>query len=109
MMNNYRLLEDQGEPGCEYLQTRPLLQDSRNSRPLLNAIFIFETALLILSIAGNGFQYWSHHRGATDDGWSEISELDVPNPDPSNYADIDLCSRRYCRDCAAVRDSHRVE
>ena len=78
MMNNYRLLEDQGEPGCEYLQTRPPLQDSRNSRPLLNAILILETALLILSIAGNGFQYWYHHRGAADDVLSEISDLDVP-------------------------------
>ena len=72
MMNDYRLLEDQD------LQTRPLLQDSRNPRPLLNAIFVLETALLILSIAGNGFQYCFHHRGATDDGLSEISEFDVP-------------------------------
>lgn len=78
MMNKYRLLENQGEPGCEYLRTRPLLQDSRNSRPLLNAIFILETVLLILSIAGNGFQYWFHHHGASDDGFSGISELDVP-------------------------------
>ena len=78
MMNNYRLLEDQDEHGCEYLQTRPPLQDSRNSRLLLNAILILETALLILSIAGNGFQYRSHHRGAAADGLSGISELDVP-------------------------------
>lgn len=74
MMNDYRLLEDPGEPRCECLRSRPLLPNSRNSRPLLNAIFVLETTLLILSIAGNGFQYWFHHRGATDKGLSEISD-----------------------------------
>ena len=75
-MEENRLLGDKGEPASEDEQPFPPLPCHRKPRPGFRETLIFGAMLLILSAAGNVFQYWHYHQVATDSDRSKIGKVE---------------------------------
>ena len=74
IMEENRLLGEKGEPAPEDGQPFPSLPCHRNYRPGSRETLIFGAMLLMLSAAGNVFQYWHYHQVATDSDRSRIGK-----------------------------------
>ena len=105
-MEQNRLLGDKGEPASEDGQPFRPLPCHRTSRPGFRETLVFGAMLLILSAAGNLFQYWHYHQVATDCDRSKIGKSKIRPQFSWKSTDLDTNSWCYSWGHAAIRDKH---
>ena len=105
-MEANRLLGDKGEPAPEDGQPFSPLPCHRTSRSGFRETLVFGAMLLILSAAGNVFQYWHYHQVATESDRSKIGKSKIRPQLYWKSTDLETNSWCYWWDHAAIRDKY---